>query len=93
MAYEQRETGEMTHALTLTGRERLVISGVENVKGFDEETVLLHTCQGDLIVRGEQLHVERIDLEQGRLEVQGHVRELCYQTDSGAQSLWTRLFG
>ena len=39
------------------------------------------------------LHIGRIDLELGQLEVQGHIRELSYDEPVQRESLWTRLFG
>ena len=49
MAYEitNRE-----HRLTLEQREHLVISGVEEVERFDEESIVLTTNMGELEIRG-----------------------------------------
>ena len=66
------------HGLRLEGRERLSVTGVLDVSGFDESTVLLETGLGELCVRGEGLHIERIDLEAGALELRGKIRELSY---------------
>ena len=83
----------LAHRLSLEGRGVLNIDGVEDVSGFDESLVVLRTSQGDLSIRGEQLHIERIDLEAGRLELKGHVQELSYDEPSEAKGLWSRLFG
>ena len=66
------------HGLRQEGRERLSVTGVLDVSGFDESTVLLETGLGELCVRGEGLHIERIDLEAGALELRGKIRELSY---------------
>ena len=79
------------HGLQLDGRERLNVTGVLDVSGFDENTVLLETTLGELCVRGEELHIERIDLNAGALELRGKVRELSY--DEPAQGgFLARLF-
>ena len=94
MPYEDMQTvTEKAHRLRLEGRSRLNIEGVEDVSGFDEGLVVLSTRQGSLNIRGEQLHIERIDLEAGELELRGHVQELSYDEPSEASSLWSRLFG
>ena len=62
------------HGLRLEGRERMAVTGVRDVSGFDENTVLLQTDLGELSIRGEQRHVGRIDLEGGNLELRGNVR-------------------
>ena len=81
------------HSLNLEGREKLSITGVDDVSGFDEELVVLRTGQGELTVRGRQLHIERIDLDSGMLELHGHVQELSYDEPTEGRSLWSRLFG
>ena len=81
------------HSLNIEGREKLSVTGVDDVSGFDESLIVLTTAQGDLIVRGQQLHIERIDLEAGMLEVRGHIQELSYDEPARSSSLWSRLFG
>ena len=93
MAYEENRLPARAHALELSGRERLSIGGVEDVAAFDESTIVLSTSQGELNIRGEGLHIDRIDLESGRLEVHGHVCELSYDEPVQAGGLWARLFG
>jgi hypothetical protein len=40
--------------------------------------VVIYTGLGELTVRGNQLHIERIDLQAGELELQGQVDALTY---------------
>ena len=77
----------------MENREKLSLGGVEDVSGFDENLIVLTTSQGDLTIRGEQLHIDRIDLEAGQLEVRGHIQELSYGEPLRSGSLWSRLFG
>lgn len=93
MPYEESRTTDKPHSLSIENRERMSLSGVEDVSGFDENTVILTTSLGSLTIRGDGLHIGRIDLELGQLEVQGHVRELSYDEPVQRESLWTRLFG
>ena len=81
------------HSLGLEGREKLSITGVDDVSGFDEGLVVLRTGQGELTVRGRELHIEHIDLDSGMLELHGHVQELSYDEPTEGRTLWSRLFG
>ena len=81
------------HAVRLENRERLAIDGVQDVAGFDENMVVLSTPLGDLTVRGEGLHIEKIDLEAGRLELHGKLTELSYDEPAAGGGWWSRLFG
>lgn len=94
MPYE--EAGKLPvkhHAMSLEGRNRLSISGVEDVSGFDETLVVLTTALGELSVRGRELHIERIDLDAGQLELRGNIQELSYDEPARSSSIWGRLFG
>ena len=94
MPYEEMQhRPERLHSLSIEGREKLSVTGVEDVSGFDESLIILSTVQGDLSVRGQGLHIERIDLDAGQLEVSGQIRELSYDEPAATGSLWSRLFG
>lgn len=88
---ELMKTPPTPHGLRLEGRERLSVTGVLDVSGFDENTVLLETGMGELCIRGEELHIERIDLDAGALELRGTVAELHYD-EPVRGGLLSRLF-
>ena len=77
--------------LILENRKRLSVSGVEEVLSFDEAEVNMRTALGELIVRGEELKVEKLAVESGELRVTGKIAELTYRETP--PTLWERLFG
>lgn len=93
MSYDEAKQNAKPHSLNIENRTKLSLSGVDDVSGFDENTIILTTSLGDLTVRGDGLHIDRIDLNIGQLEVQGHIRELSYDEPVQSSSLWTKLFG
>ena len=94
MAYDQgQRVAAKSHSLNMENREKLSLSGVEDVSGFDENLVILQTSMGSLTIRGESLHISRIDLESACLELSGKIQELSYDEHSPSPSLWSRLFG
>lgn len=81
------------HKVTLVQRERLEITGVEEVESFDENTIIMSTNLGALIVRGEGLHIETLSLDGGALKVEGRVESLTYEEVHEAHGgLLSRLF-
>ena len=67
--------------LTLEKREKAVLTGVTDVERFDETEVVLHTHGGRLTLTGTGLHVSSLQLEEGRLLVDGTIDSASY--DSG----------
>ena len=83
MAYEDNRPGSPApHQVVLEDREQLTISGVEEVESFDENTIIMTTVKGTLVVRGEDLHIEKLSLDGGDLRVEGVVDSLSYEDDS-----------
>lgn len=94
MPYEEkRPRVESAHHIILEEREQLAVSGVEEVESFDENTIVMYTCKGTLVVRGEGLHIEKLSLDGGDLKVEGAIDALSYE-DSGREKggLFSRLF-
>ena len=77
MPYDELAAGG--HHLILEERERLTVSGVEEVESFDENLIVMDTAQGVLVVRGEDLHIEKLSLDGGDLKVEGTVESLSYE--------------
>ena len=82
------------HRLELTGRERLTVSGVEDVERFDETGIVMSTSAGTLVVTGEDLHIGKLSLDGGELHVEGRVDSVTYEDDgAGRGGFFSRLFG
>ena len=92
MAYEI--TGApLHHRLELDGRERLTVSGVEDVARFDETCIVMSTCAGTLVVTGEGLHIGKLSLDGGELHVDGRIDGVNYEEEQPSRSgLFSRLF-
>ena len=95
MQYEEKKlrSEAADHHVILEGRESLSVSGVEEVESFDETTIVMSTSKGSLVVRGEDLHIEKLSLDGGDLLVEGTVDSLTYEEEEPRQgSFLGRLF-
>lgn len=86
--YMEERTNNGVHQIQLTDRQQGKITGVTDVISFDPEEVLLSTQMGTLSIKGEQLHVSRLHVEQQEIELDGKVDSLIYTREkpSGLQS-------
>lgn len=84
------------HKLMLTNRRTCTINGVSDVLSFDVNEVLLETDQGMLMIKGSDLHVSRLTLEKGEVDVDGKVDSLTYSEASAygtkGESFLSKLF-
>ena len=81
----------LPHKLTLTNRGNLSVSGVTEVVSFDEETVVLHTELGTLVIQGRDLQLKTLTAE--GVAVDGTVSALTYEEPKQEKGGWMhRLF-
>ena len=83
------------HKLSLENRRRGTMTGVRDVSSFDEKEILLLTEDGKLLIKGEQLHVKRLNLEKGEVDIEGQVDCLTYLSKNAGkkeESLLKRMF-
>ena len=85
---------QAAHRLELIGREHLVISGVEDAERFDENGIVMTTSAGTLVVTGEELHIGKLSLDGGEMQVDGRIDAVTYEdTEVRQGSFLSRLFG
>ncbi|SCW72207.1 sporulation protein YabP [Paenibacillus tianmuensis] len=70
--------------IKMLNRKLLEVSGVLNVESFDSEEFLLETECGYLMIKGQNLHIKNLSLEQGLVAIEGYVNELAY-VDTNSQ--------
>lgn len=93
---EDLNGGVRTHKVSMTNRKTCAIGGVSDVLSFDIHEILLETQQGMLQIKGDDLHVGRLTLEKGEIDVNGRIDALMYSdvATQGAkqESLLAKLF-
>lgn len=68
----------MGHKLVMQDRKRVELTGVTEVISFDKKEIFLETVEGKLRFAGEDLHVKRLTLERGEVDVEGLIQEISY---------------
>ena len=72
------------HHVVIEERRSLTVSGVEDVERFDENTIVLSTSKGAMVVSGENLHIEKLSLDGGDLKVEGDIDSISYEDNGPA---------
>lgn len=66
------------HVVTLENRERITINQVLDVDAFDEQNLWANIKEGTIVISGENLNIEKLDLKEGTLVVSGTVYAFSY---------------
>ena len=75
---EDKKRVELQHELKMTGRNLLGVEGVLNLGSFDEEKIIMETSEGMLEVKGDHLHIQQLNLDQGKVLLDGAIHSLIY---------------
>ncbi len=93
---EELNSSTHMHKVTMTNRRSCTLNGVSDVLSFDIHEILLETQQGMLMIKGDDLHVNRLTLEKGEVDVDGRIDSFTYSDAGGSghkgESLLTKLF-
>ncbi|MBO5241367.1 MAG: sporulation protein YabP [Lachnospiraceae bacterium] len=93
---ETMNVKQRSHKFMLTNRRTCLVSGVCDVLSFDLSEILLETDQGMLMIKGSDLHVNRLTLEKGEVDIEGKIDSLTYSDVANyggkGESILGRLF-
>ena len=81
--------------LILENRQKLSISGVNDVLRFDDQVVMVDTELGLLTVKGENLKINKLSIDTSEVIVEGDINYLSYSENSGEKektSLISKIF-
>ncbi|KIR02447.1 hypothetical protein P261_01262 [Lachnospiraceae bacterium TWA4] len=80
------------HKITMISRLKLEMTGVLDVHSLDENEAVVETSEGNLLIKGNDLHVKQLDLEKGQLSLEGHIDGLEYTKVVAKTSFVHRIF-
>lgn len=81
------------HKLELLNREKGSVTGIQDVVSFDENQMILDTNMGLLTVRGKALHVSRLTLEKGEVDIEGEFESFSYFCNESHRKSQESFFG
>lgn len=92
---EEKKTVQRTnHSVFMDNREKVSITGVIDIHSFDDELVLAETEQGILTLKGLDLKMSKLNVDNNELIVEGKIIALIYSdTDSSKKGgMFNKLF-
>lgn len=74
----EKPVNNSPHKVVIDSREKIIITAVEDVDSFNEVEIILLTNHGFITVTGEDLHINKLNLEDGQLVVEGKIQSIDY---------------
>lgn len=84
------------HKMTMVNRKECTLTGIADIIAFDENEVVLETDMGILMIKGNGLHVKRLTLDKGEVDIEGTMDSFLYSEHKSlaakSESFFGRLF-
>jgi sporulation protein YabP len=80
-----KKPGEPAHQLNISNRNWIGVEGVINMDSYDQEKVILKTSLGMLEIQGNNLHVQQLNLDQGKVTLDGEIVALNYSDENSVK--------
>lgn len=93
---DSERVAKSIHKITSNNRKNMFVSGVTDVISFNENEIFLETDYGMVTIKGQDLHVGKLSVDQGELLVDGRIDSYTYSDDklvNKGKSIVNRLFG
>ena len=72
------------HIINIQNRKTMVLNGVEDVVNFDEYSILMQTVSGTLSVDGTNLHIVKLNVDNGEVIIEGDINGMFYIGEQSA---------
>ena len=93
---ERQLVKPQNHRLVINNRKTGTVTGVLDVLSFDLNEILLETEMGMLMVKGTDLHVNRLSVEKGEVDLSGNIDSIAYSSVNQAsrqnENFFAKLF-
>lgn len=85
---------QQKHSLYINNRETMDLTGVIRVITFSEDNVVLQTSMGGLVIRGKSMKVNKLNVDNGEMSIEGYVYSVLYNDKDSAnkEKLLKKLF-
>ncbi|MGL4522733.1 MAG: sporulation protein YabP [Bacilli bacterium] len=83
--YTSERSSGKSHDVNMQGRKTVDITGVKQVDSFDSEEFLLETVMGYMVIKGYNLQMNNLDVDQGIVSIKGKITGMTYLDEGPTQ--------
>ncbi|HJJ12802.1 MAG TPA: sporulation protein YabP [Clostridiaceae bacterium] len=81
--------------IVLENRERLNVTGINDILSFDDQVVILSTDLGMLTVKGNELKINKLNIDESEVKIEGNISSMSYSQnseESKGESFFSKIF-
>lgn len=91
---KENKIAKSSSSISLENRKILSITGVNEVINFDEEKISLKTDLGPLVIKGSELKMNKLDVQNGEVIIGGYISNIDYlnKKNKKRRNLFSKIF-
>ncbi len=66
------------HEIKIVDRNQIYFSGIKKIDSFDDEEFLLESTMGNIILKGNNLEILKLDTHDGNVKIKGNINSIAY---------------
>ena len=81
--------------IVLENREKLNVTGINDILSFDDQVVILSTDLGMLTIKGNELKINKLNIDESEVKIEGNITSINYSQDSEerkGESIFSKIF-
>jgi sporulation protein YabP len=87
------QIASFNHNITINERKNIIITGVKKINSFDKEEFLLESTMGNIVIKGSELEIIKLDTYQGSVSIKGVVNSISYiESTKKEEGVFSKLF-
>lgn len=67
--------------ITIENRKKMTLDGVLEILSFNDDQILITTVLGNMDIRGEELKMTKLDVQNGDVSITGKISYIVYTSD------------
>ena len=67
-----------TQKISINDRKNISIIGINNIEAFDSDEFIINTNFGKILLKGEELEILKLDVQNGNVSIKGKINSLAY---------------
>lgn len=83
---DKYDNGPKLHQVKMVNRNVLSLEGVIAMGSYSDMEISLETSTGSLLIKGQELHIKQLNLDEGKMEVEGGINALLYSDATAFKS-------
>ena len=81
--------------IILENREKLNVTGINDILSFDDQIIILSTELGMLTIKGENLKINKLNIDESEVKIEGNINNISYSQSAEYKkndSLFSKIF-